>query len=64
MRDNSPKQRCPDLRYPTAGIASQLLVIKDVLSSNLARGFSDDFPFRKPERTSQSYCCSSATREI
>ena len=51
MRANSPKQRFPAQCYPMAGVALQLLVMKEVLSSDSTRGSRSDFLFSRPGRT-------------
>ena len=38
MRANYPKQRCPALWEPIAGVSLQLLVMEDVIFSDLTRG--------------------------
>ena len=51
MRSNNPKQRCPALWYPMAGVALQLLVMEDVISSDPKRGSCYDFLFIRLGRT-------------
>ena len=54
MRANSPKQRCPALWYPMAGVALQLLVMEEVLSSDPSRASRSDFPFSGQEERRSS----------
>ena len=42
---------CPAVWHPMAGVALQLLVMEDVLSSDPTRGSCFDFPFSRPGRT-------------
>ena len=51
MRANSPKQHCLALWYPMAGVALQLSVMEEFLSSHPPRGSRADFPFSRPGRT-------------
>ena len=50
VKTNTSKQRYPALRYPIAGVVLQLLVMKDVLSSDPTRGIYDDNPFSWPKK--------------
>ena len=45
---NNSKHLCPALRYPIPGVVLQVLVTKDVLSSDPALGSRDDFPSSRP----------------